>query len=151
MKIRAFILLLFALCLPTLAHAQSSQAAIACPGINFPLQPMSFEQLTVSSTSIGFTASKITVAGTGLPISQQAIMAVVVTDGGSITPIRYRDDGVAPTSTIGSLLQSYTDGTATTVQPVTLVVCGRQAVLQWRAIRTASDATINVSYYAAAQ
>lgn len=94
------------------------------------LVPMGFESITVSTASIGFTAGTFAPSG-GLP----ADLAVVTIASQNI---RYRDDGVAPTDTVGHI------GVAASA----LTVCGLTAIRQIRFIRDdASDSTLSVSYY----
>lgn len=95
------------------------------------LQGFAFEQITVSSTSIGFTAT--TYAPNG---SRAADMAVVTVETNGI---RYRDDGVAPTASVGEPVASATSPN--------LLVCGQPNVKAVRFIRQTSDATISVAYY----
>ena len=91
--------------------------------------PGGFEQITVSSTSIGFTSSKYAPSG-----ESPADMAIVTIETNAI---RYRDDGLAPTASVGQLVSSSTS----------LTVCGLNSIKTVRFIRVTSDATLDVSYY----
>ncbi len=93
------------------------------------LSPMGFEQITVSNVSIGFTATLAYPTG-----GNTADMAQITLETNAA---RYRDDGIAPTATVG-----YPIATATPY-----VVCGLQAIKQARFIRQSADGTLNVLYY----
>lgn len=114
-----------------LALALSSQTQ-AGPGgctVAGQLQPMGFEQITVSSSSIGFTSTVAFPAG-----GPQADLAQFTIATSAAT---YRDDGTAPTATIGypiAVGNSYS-------------VCGLTAIKAARFIRVSADGTLNVLYY----
>jgi hypothetical protein len=93
------------------------------------LVPFAFETITVSTTAIGFTASKY--QPTGL---QPAALAVVTLESNDV---RYRSDGLNPTASVGHVLASA--GAVT--------VCGLQSLQQVRFIRVSADATAQVSYF----
>jgi len=96
------------------------------------LNPFAFEQITVSTSGIGFTATKYAPAG-----QTPADLAIVTVESQAI---RYRDDGVAPTTSVGH----------TVAAASTITVCGFQSIKTVLFIRDdASDATLNVSYYRA--
>jgi len=87
------------------------------------LEPKGYQQITVSTTAIGLTIP----AGT--------IRAII---GVELQPLRYRDDGTNPTSTVGFLKQAndYFE------------INGPLALANFMAIRSdASDATLNIIYY----
>lgn len=93
-----------------------------------PLSP-NFEQITVSNSSIGFTS---TIAyPTGGPQADYAVVTIAT------NAATYRDDGIAPTATVGYPIAV---GTAYSV-------CGIQAIKQARFIRVSADGTLNVLYY----
>ncbi|HEX6038902.1 hypothetical protein [Longimicrobium sp.] len=128
--------LALAVLLPLLFAAPAHAQVSTCPGMTIPLSPLPglSQQITVSTSSIGFTAGNITSANQG-----NAVLAVVSVQSAAI---RYRDDGLAPTSSVGHPVAADT----------VIVVCGRAAVLGFRAIRSGgSDATLDVSYYRFAQ
>lgn len=115
-----------------LALAGLSGSSNAGPGgctIAGQLTPMGFEQITVSNASIGFTATlAYPTGGSPADMAQFTIATNAAT---------YRDDGVAPTATVGfpiAVGNSY-------------MVCGVQAVKQARFIRVSADGTLNVLYY----
>ena len=117
------------LALATLYVAPSSKAG---PGgcTNSPfLTPFAFEQITVSSTALGFTAA--TAFPDGLP---GAAMAVVSVESNAV---RYRADGIVPTAAVGMPIA--VDGVVT--------VCGALSIKRIKFIRVSSDATISVHYY----
>ena len=93
------------------------------------LAPMGFEQITVSTVSIGFTATlAYPTGGFQADVAQFTIATNAAT---------YRDDGIAPTATVGypiAVASSY-------------MVCGIQAIKQARFIRVSADGTLNVLYY----
>lgn len=92
--------------------------------------PVSFEQLTVSSTAKLLTATKYDI-GDGEGVADLAIISVE-TDA-----IRYRTDGVAPTATVGMPQAANS----------TFTVYGVLCVKKLQMIRVTTDATIEVSYY----
>jgi hypothetical protein len=124
-KLLGFLVLSF---LPCQAHA-------VCNGlISQEVQPFAFENLTVSTTALGFTATVYAPAGV-FP----ARMAIVTVE---TNPIRFRADGLAPSSSVGHLISA-------TQQ---LEVCGNAAIQAFRMIRQASsDATVMITYYRVAQ
>lgn len=105
----------------------------ACAGFgSVAVKPYAYEAITVSSTSIGFTAAQI---DTG---SSQAVMAVCMLETDNI---RIRADGGVPTSSVGQLV--------TQASNVSITVCGQSAVKAFRAIRTSTDASLKCQYLAA--
>jgi hypothetical protein len=94
----------------------------------------SYEAITVGSTAVGFTASKITPT-TGDWKNQDCQVAEfrVETD-----QIRYRLDGADPTSVAGS-------GTLVNVGDI-VTIRGTNNIKRFRAIRVTADATITVHY-----
>jgi hypothetical protein len=121
---------LFLVPLLMLCAGDSGQAAVGGCTNSPTLAPMGFEQVTVSTDSIGFTAA--TYAPTG---AVPADMAVVVVESAAI---RYRDDGPAPTSTVGVPIAA----------AGAITVCGTKPIRSIRFIRSGgSDATLSVSYY----
>ena len=92
------------------------------------LIPMGFETITVSSTAVGFTAGTIR---SGTSVATYAVGYVAADN------IRYRDDAVDPTASVGMLVASGSN----------FQVCGMKAVSQFRMIRQTTDATVSVSYY----
>ena len=88
-----------------------------------------FETVTVSSTGIGFTASKY------LPSdgSRKATTALLTVEGDSL---RFRLDGTAPTAAIGHLVPA---GGSLTLE-------GYDNIKNFRAIRVTTDATVRVSF-----
>ena len=93
------------------------------------LVPMGDEQIAVSSTAIGFTAAKI--APSGGPQAVYAIFSV------ETNAIRYRDNGLAPTASVGLPMASGSNWT----------VCGVTTISRALFIRQSADATVSVSYY----
>lgn len=93
------------------------------------LTPFAFEEISVSTTAIGFTS------GTAFPLGEKGADYVVfdIEDDA----IRVRDDGLAPTATVGSLLPVNT----------TWEVCGESAIRKTRFIRVTTDADVNVRFY----
>lgn len=125
MKRRAKIILLLALLLPIAAEAGPG----GCTN-HATLTPFAFETITVSTTSIGFTAATLAPSG-----SNPAEMAIVSVES---NPVRYRLDGLAPSSTVGH----------PAVAGDALTVCGTLSAKALRFIRSgAVDATLSVTYY----
>lgn len=106
-----------------------SSAGIACSGLNFSPVAYEFESITVSSTALGFTAAKITPAGT-----PPAIYASCTLETNSI---RYRSDGLAPSATVGELISAGNR----------VEVCGQQNIQVVRFIRVSADGTLQCHYY----
>ena len=102
--------------------------AQSCTGWSNQMVPYDAEAITVSSASIGFTASKISTTTT------TAAFAIFTLETASV---RYRVDGVDPTAAVGHL----------TVVGGTYFVCGAVAVKNFRAIRTTVDGTIFATYF----
>ncbi len=89
-----------------------------------------FEQITVGSTAIGFTASTVQPAS-GKP----ATLAVCAVE---TQPVRWRSDGTAPTSSAG-----YPQAVASE-----FTVFGSHDLNNFKAIRTGgTSATLTVAYY----
>jgi hypothetical protein len=78
-----------------------------------------FEQITVANTAIGVTTATV-VAGSGHPQANMATCRLETAE------IRYRIDGTAPTTTVGTLLEIGD----------TLVLRGPDVLLRFSAIRT---------------
>lgn len=116
------------LILLTLAGRAEAQVCAGFAGV--PVKPYAYEAITVSSTSIGFTATLI---DTGV---NQAVMAVAMLETDSI---RIRADGGVPTSTVGQLVSASANAG--------VLVCGQSAIKAFRAIRTSTDASLKVQYY----
>lgn len=89
------------------------------------------EQITVSSTAVGFSAAKISTS------TYKVVYAYV---GVSSTAIRFYDTGEAPTTDAGIVVAASTY----------IGVCGVTNVSQFKAIRdTGSDSVLDVIYYRA--
>ncbi len=97
--------------------------------------PGNYEVLTVGSTQISLTKSKITPTSGSLA-GMSAYMALMSLEGGEI---RFRIDGLgSPTQTNGHVM---TDGDC-------LVLTGTQALNQFRAIRSGdANGTLRVTYF----
>lgn len=105
------------------------QAHAICQGPVAELDVIGYESITVSSTAIGFTAG--TYAPAGRPA---AVYAYVTTETNSI---RFRADGVPPTSSEGHLVAA----------PGAFEVCGTPAIINLSMIRASADATAKATYY----
>lgn len=104
------------LSIPSLAQADH------CPGVETSVSSRAYEQITVSTTAVGLT-----------PTGADRFAVVIVEDN----PVRYRDDGTAPTSTVGALVKA----------DQVIIVCG-SAMSRFKAIRQgAADAKLSVTYY----
>lgn len=121
---RLLLLLAFLVCAGRLEAQQ-------CQGIGV-VTPFAYEAVTVSSTSIGFTA------GTYNNGQYVAVLAIATLETDSI---RFRVDGGVPTSSVGQLV--------TQASNVSLTICGNASVAFFRAIRTSTDASLKVVYYRA--
>ena len=116
-----------------LAACLSTRPATAAPGgctNQADLPAFAFEQITVSTTAIGFTAA------TAFPTGQRgAIMAVFTVE---TADVRFRVDGPDPTATVGDRISAGNPGTA----------CGEENIRRTKFIREdGTDATISVHYY----
>ena len=94
------------------------------------LTAFAFEELDVSSTAKVFTQATAFVDGT----SDQAVLAVCTVEDDAV---RWRDDGLAPTATVGQLEPA---GTRFEVK-------GAAAIKKFQVIRVTGDADVSVSYY----
>ena len=83
-------------------------------------------------TPLGYQQIVGLVAATSLTVPTGATLADITIEG---QPIRYRDDGVAPTATVGMLLY----------QSQSFRYSGSLAAIQF--IQTAATATLDISYY----
>lgn len=105
-----------------------------CSGVSF-----NEETITVSSTSLGFTASafapEVPGPGAGNPVSCAAFQV-------QADAIYVRETGAAATNT-GKVLTVYTSGA-----PVWYVV-GQGNIQRFRMLRVTNDATVRVTYYRA--
>lgn len=92
-----------------------------------------YEDLTVSSTAVGFTTAKIKVVGpVGTVKSGEAFFGV------ETAPIRFTTNGTTPTATVGVL-----------VNPGQFItITSEEDVERFRAIRTAADASLKCLYKA---
>lgn len=101
-------------------QAEAAQALVCC----------GFETITVSTTSVGLTASKV-YPSDGIAAKE----AVVSVENASI---RYRADGTDPTAAVGHPVASGQE----------IVLTGTANLAAFKAIRSgAADATLTVSYY----
>lgn len=105
-------------------------ALLVTPRPMAAIEYTAFEQVTVGASAIGFTSSLI-VQGNG---HQQAVMATCRLE---TAQIRYRIDGTAPTSTVGTNLEIGD----------TLVLQGADVLVRFSAIRTGgSSGQLNCTY-----
>lgn len=110
---------------PSATPAQTNFAL--CPGLSSPLVSTGHAQWTVSNTALYLGGG----ATPSFPAKTRLAIVSVQTDA-----IRYRDDGTAPTASVG------TPSAANTV----VIVCANQ-LGRWQAIRQTNDATLDVDYY----
>ena len=105
-----------------LVVASAAQAFVECPGMVSEVRPVGFQQLTVTTASVGLTVP----SGTD--------MAYISQEGGNL---RYRDDGTAPDDTTG-LVSSVGS----------LITVCRNSLDKVRFYRTGdTDAVLNIAYY----
>lgn len=119
-------ILVLAACLLALASpsfAQTSAIQNVCPGIINPITPLGYTQQTVTS----LVASTLTIPSG----SQMAVVEV------ETAAIRYRDDGTAPTTAVGTPVAS----------AGSVVICGLGIMTNWKAIASAANAKLNTSFY----
>ena|SRR5437879_5605020 len=96
--------------------------AVDCSGFEGHLSPKGYQQLTVSTTAVSLT----------VPAGTQ--MAVVLNE---TQPVRYRDDGVAPTASVGVLV-----GAGQALSVCSAAVTAIQFIRQG-----ATDSLMSISYY----
>jgi len=121
------LLLVLALGCVALAPVSTSAQAL-CPGLARPVFAYAYEQLTVADTAVPLTVATY-LTGNFSPAVAVARLETA--------QIRYRDDGTAPTATVG---QPVDPGSA-------LVLCGN-SVGAFKAIRTTgASGVLNISYY----
>ena len=97
------------------------------PNFSSERQPVGYRQLAVSTASIALGS-----ATGGIPAgAQRAVINVEAND------IRWRDDGVAPTSSVGMLAKSTTMFELPSLASITA----------FHAIRASADAVLNITYY----
>jgi hypothetical protein len=104
--------------------------------VNGPADAYDYESITVSTTALGFTATKITVANTAIgsanPRRAKEVLLTVETN-----TIRFRLDGTDPTAAEGHLLAV---GDSLNIE-------GEDNIRRFRMIRATADATVKVTYY----
>lgn len=97
------------------------------------LSTVAFDQITVAATAIGLTTANVRGYGSNRFAAERAVIIV------ETAPIRWRDDGTDPTSTVGMIANP---GTILTLE-------NRDRTEKWRGIRTgATSATLSVTYLA---
>ena len=90
----------------------------------FEDHPAGYEQLTVANSAVGFAS-----------IPPDANKAIIVVETATI---RYRDDGVNPTSSVGT--KQFVNST--------LILDGRDKIVSFKSIRTgATSAKLSINYY----
>lgn len=94
-----------------------------------PGEPFDYESITVSDTVVTLAASKLSPSGVPPPVS--ALLSL------ETAGIRYRLDGVNPTTDEGHLL----------VANDVLILVSITALRQFKAIADGDDGTLKVSYF----
>jgi hypothetical protein len=118
--------------LPRLSLAQVPACSVQGKG----LEPVAFESITVGTVAIGLTAATINA------VTAAAAYVTLETGNGSI---RFMLFGT-PTAAIGHLVDPPASGSAGVTAGSW--ICGRSALLGFRAIRVAAaDAVLRVTYY----
>jgi hypothetical protein len=119
-----------ALAVLVLLMASDTEAGPGGCGKSDSLTPYAFEQITVSTTAIGFTQATVFPSG-----DEPGIMAVLTVE---TADVRYRVDGLDPTAAVGDRVSA----------SGTLTVCGVPSLRKLKFIREdAADATLSVTYY----
>lgn len=111
---------LFAMIVSALLMTVAAEAQI-CPGQNASLRPKGFQSLPVSTVAVGLT----------VPAGAELAIGFLETD-----VVRYRDDGVNPTASVG-----------TPLNPSTSFVICQGSLSTIRFIRQTTDAALNLAYY----
>ena len=97
------------------------------------LSTVAFEQITIAGTAVGLTVANVRGYGSNRFSAEKVILIV------ETAPLRWRDDGTDPTSSVGFLANV---GTIITLD-------NRDRIEKFRAIRTtATSALLNASYLA---
>ena len=97
------------------------------------LSTVAFEQITVATSAIGLSVSNVRGYGSNRYAAERAVVIV------ETAPLRWRDDGTDPTSSVGMIANP---GTILTFD-------NRDRLEKFRAIRTGStSATLSVTYLA---
>lgn len=92
---------------------------------------LSFEQITVANTAIGFTTTKIT------PNPGGGSQAILATCRNETAEIRYTIDGTTPTTTVGTPIEALE----------VFYVSGHDSLVRFLAIRTTgTSATLDCTY-----
>jgi hypothetical protein len=131
MKRLALYTVLALLALVGTAHAQMA----VCPGVTRPSTAYTHETLTITGASTPLSSG---VYGAG---GKSPTMAEISLE---TNPIRYLNDGSAPTAAVGMLVQIPTSGGITFSR---IFICGTANIIAWRGIATGSNASITVQYY----
>lgn len=127
MKLRTLLIVIAAALLFVSGADPVVQAA--CHGFPTQTKPFAFEQITVSTVAVSFTAAT-------LAEGSYAVVSV------ETNPLRYRSDGGTPTAAVGHLAAAGT----------VLEVCGKTAVRNFKMIRQgAADATVFATYFGGEQ
>jgi hypothetical protein len=98
-------------------------------GLKTITSTLGYQQITSLSSATGLTVPQRSAEG----LLQQPTMAVIIVEGASV---RYRDDGVAPTASVGMPLEV----------GVILIFDGDLSNIKF--IQQSAGAKLNVSYYA---
>lgn len=120
------------LCLVQITNAQT-QSTLSTQG--FIRKSFGSDKITVSTSSIGFTAG--TISPTCTDVSPEYCRASAASCSVETDAVRVLTTGVAPTATTGFLVAS---GTSFTVY-------GYNDISAFRAIRVTADSTLNCIYY----
>jgi hypothetical protein len=100
----------------------------------YKYQPLGYQQITSFSSATGLTRP-----------GDNAVIAVIQVEGVAGTDsVRWRDDGVAPTTSVGMLIDG-TNAASTSPQPAPMVYSGDLTAIQF--IVAAGSPKLNISYY----
>ena len=102
------------------------------PASAIPVYVVGASGVAPGATSLGYQQITALTSATGLTSPAGAHVAVISVSG---QPVRYRDDGVAPTATVGMPL------------PVGTVFSYAASLATIQFIQTAATATLDVNYY----
>lgn len=96
------------------------------------LDAFAYESLTISATSVALTAATYAPSG-----AREALAALITVEA---NPIRYRNDGTAPTATEGHQRSPGNDSA--------FVIYGRHNIRTFRAIRQdVANGTLRITYF----
>ena len=104
-------------------QSQTTPVVSVCPGLtNRALVSKGYQQLSVSNTALSLT------------VPTGSLMAFAISEA---SPVRWRDDGTAPTTTVGVPQNASS----------TLILCGSGVLASFQVIAITGTTNFDLSYY----